>query len=48
MLENVKKIWKKSLSKSEMIEFILSLPAHQWMRENQYIVLNITEFLLMD
>ena len=45
MLENVKKIWKKSLSKSEMIEFILSLPEHQWMRENQYIVLNITEFL---
>lgn len=45
MLENVKKIWKKSMSKPQMIEYILAAPEHVWMRENQYVYMHMEEFL---
>ena len=45
MLDNVKKIWKKSLTKPQMIDYILSVEEHYWIRNDQYIKLNMTEFL---
>jgi len=45
MLENVKKIWKKSLSKPQMVEYILSLDEHYWIRDDQYVLMNMTDFL---
>jgi len=45
MLDNVKKILKKTLTKTQMIDYIMGMEEHFWIRENQYINLNMTEFL---
>ena len=45
MLDNVKKIWKKSLTKVQMIDYIMSMDEHYWIRNDQYINLNMVEFL---
>lgn len=45
MLELVKSRKKRKQSKEEMIQQVLNFSEHQWMNENQYLKLHISEFL---
>lgn len=45
MLENLKSIWKKPLSKDSIIDHVLGLEEHKWIRNNQYIMLHMNDFL---
>jgi hypothetical protein len=45
MLDNLKNIWKKPLSKDSIIDHVLGLEEHGWIRNNQYIMLHMNDFL---
>lgn len=45
MLENVKKLIKKSMKKQELIDYIFLQESHQWISLNPYLKANFTDFL---
>lgn len=45
MLDNFLKQWSKPLPKNDIIDFILNLEEHSWMKSNKYIFMNIHDFL---
>lgn len=45
MLENFLKQWSKPLPKTDIIDFILNMEEHSWMKSNKFIFMNIQDFL---
>lgn len=45
MLENFLKQWSKPLPKNDIIDFILNMEEHSWMKSNKYIFMNMQDFL---
>ena len=45
MLNNVKRVFKKELTKEQIINFVLDLAEHSWIKENQYAQAHMTDFL---
>lgn len=45
MIENVKKLWKKELTRDQLIDFVLGMPEHNWIYENQYVRAHFHDFI---
>lgn len=45
MLDAIMKKWSKPLPKNEIIDFVLNLDEHSWIKSNKYMFLNIQDFL---
>lgn len=45
MLKNVTNLWKKKLSKTELIDYVMGMPEHSWMSQDQYLKANMLDFL---
>ena len=45
MLENFLKQWSKPLPKNEIIDFVLNMDEHTWMKANKYMFIHLQDFL---
>ena len=45
MLDAIMKQWSKPLPKNDIIDFILNLEEHAWIKSNKYMFMNMQDFL---